>query len=224
MSSFHLESTWEEFMNTPEILWSAGPGESSSPSSSSDEVQSPDHPLGNISNVDFELTWEDFMNTPEILWSAASGESSSPSSSSDEVQSPDHPLGNISNVDFEFTWEEFMNTPEILWSAASGESRSPSSSSDEVQSPDHPLGNIANVESDKTKTKDQKPKRNRHNYKEDQRLHLEDLYSRNRYISRADRIVVAAIFGLAEKQIKVWFQNRRQAEKKQRQKQLNGSN
>ncbi|XP_044586079.1 segmentation protein fushi tarazu-like [Cotesia glomerata] len=43
---------------------------------------------------------------------------------------------------------------------------------------------------------------------------MEQIYAQNNYLYRQKRIIVAELLGLTEKQIKVWFQNRRMKDKK----------
>lgn len=61
---------------------------------------------------------------------------------------------------------------------------------------------------------DGKPKRKRTTFSSAQLVHLENNYTlENRYLTRLKRIQLAAELGLSEKQVKVWFQNRRVRDK-----------
>ena len=56
-------------------------------------------------------------------------------------------------------------------------------------------------------------------YSESQRLELERLYSCNAYITTSDRKnAIACSVGLTDRQVKIWFQNRRAKERKARHK------
>ncbi|XP_060802229.1 homeobox protein lin-39-like [Amyelois transitella] len=59
-----------------------------------------------------------------------------------------------------------------------------------------------------------KPKRSRTAFTTQQLLQLEEQFSRNRYLDRTRLIELAAVPNLNERNIKIWFQNRRMKEKK----------
>lgn len=62
--------------------------------------------------------------------------------------------------------------------------------------------------------KREKQKRQRTAYSSEQLMHLEESFSANQYLNRARRIDLARTLRLTERQIKIWFQNRRMKEKK----------
>ncbi|CAG9579849.1 unnamed protein product [Danaus chrysippus] len=61
-----------------------------------------------------------------------------------------------------------------------------------------------------------KPKRIRTAFTSSQMMELENEYTRNRYLDRSRRIELSEILNLNERTIKIWFQNRRMKEKKDR--------
>lgn len=66
------------------------------------------------------------------------------------------------------------------------------------------------VASLKTRTKD----KYRVVYSEQQRVHLEASYLTSKYIAIHDKTLLAARLGLSERQVKIWYQNRRAKDRK----------
>ncbi|KAH9373575.1 hypothetical protein HPB48_014828 [Haemaphysalis longicornis] len=66
----------------------------------------------------------------------------------------------------------------------------------------------------KTRTKD----KYRVVYSDHQRLELEKEFHYSRYITIRRKAELAAVLGLSERQVKIWFQNRRAKERKQAKK------
>ncbi|XP_074096440.1 uncharacterized protein LOC141525739 [Cotesia typhae] len=71
---------------------------------------------------------------------------------------------------------------------------------------------------EKSKTFNKNPscskRRTRTVFKDNQLLHMEQIYTQSNYLCRQKRIDLAESLGLTEKQITVWFQNRRMKDKK----------
>lgn len=59
-----------------------------------------------------------------------------------------------------------------------------------------------------------KEKRSRQTYTRQQTLELEKEFNQSRYLTRRKRIEISNILSLTERQIKIWFQNRRMKAKK----------
>ncbi|XP_053597485.1 uncharacterized protein LOC128668447 [Microplitis demolitor] len=124
-------------------------------------------------------------------------------------------------------FQTYASSPEeSIRSAVSDElSSSPSSSYDDVQFADNPLGNIVKVQKDLKKTQGSNSKtRNRTKFSIEQLRYLEQLFTESKFLRGPKRTMAATILGLEEKQVKVWFQNRREKQKKLDEKNKAGNN
>ncbi|XP_057328392.1 homeobox protein DLX-4-like [Microplitis mediator] len=102
----------------------------------------------------------------------------------------------------------------------------PSSISDEVQFSEHPLENIVKVEKDEVETQDSSisKRKLRTAFTDKQLLCLEKLFVADKFLNRPKRIITAKKLGLSERQVKVWFQNRRMKDRRPCKKGGDGNN
>lgn len=68
-----------------------------------------------------------------------------------------------------------------------------------------------------------KPKRFRTNFTDDQLIELEEYFQRSQYISREKQFNLAKKLDIKERQVKIWFQNRRMKEKREKFEQNHGN-
>ncbi|XP_057330738.1 homeobox protein Hox-B3a-like [Microplitis mediator] len=138
----------------------------------------------------------------------------------------------ISNFDFQSVWSDYFPSSDFQDFAFSPESilseesiSSPSSSSDEVQFSEQPSGKIVKVDEDgvEAEASEIPNRRLRTTFTDEQLLHLEELFEKDKYLCRPKRILTAKKLKLRERQVKVWFQNRRMKDKKPSKKVGDGS-
>ena len=97
-----------------------------------------------------------------------------------------------------YPWMSLTRAPPQVETSPTSEESSPSSS----PSPDSEEADLSS-------------KRPRTTFKAGQLVELEKEYHYNRYLCRPRRLELAASLGLSERQVKIWFQNRRMKAKKE---------